>query len=195
MQKKVCKRCGKELELNLFYKKTSKKDGLTIYCKSCTTIEHKKYNELNKEATRLTKLKYNEVNKEARLRQHKEYHSKNKDKYVIWEQNRRARKLSLPNNLTSNQWEIIKECFNNECAYCGKQKPLVQEHFLALSNNGEYTVNNIIPSCQGCNCSKGNKYFYEWYPKYKCYNAKREKTILKFLHYNKNNEQQLAFTI
>mgnify|MGYP003489420683 CR=1 FL=1 len=82
----------------------------------------------------------------------------------------------------------IKLEFNNKCAYCGKEKPLSQEHFVALSKGGEFTINNIIPSCQNCNSSKRATDFFEWYPKFKHYSKKREQIILKFLNYNNTKE-------
>lgn len=87
------------------------------------------------------------------------------------------------------QWEEIKKHFDYKCAYCGKDLPLAQEHFLALSKEGEYTLNNIIPSCKSCNSSKATKDFFKWYPNYKNYSKKRERAILKFLGYTDENQQ------
>ena len=109
-------------------------------------------------------------------------------------QRREARKRSLECNLTAKQWLDIKLQFDNKCAYCGKELPLAQEHFLALSKSGEYTVNNIICACKTCNSSKSNKDFFTWYPKYKYYSKKRERFILKFLNY-KDGIQQITLAI
>ena len=109
-------------------------------------------------------------------------------------QHRRALKRMLPSTLTISQWESIKQAFNNECCYCGKGLPLAQDHFIPLSKGGEYTTNNIIPSCKSCNTSKYNRDFFIWYPKYRFYSKKRETIILKYLNY-KNKIQQLTFTI
>lgn len=35
METKICKKCGKELPLDKFYKNKSQKDGLGYYCKDC----------------------------------------------------------------------------------------------------------------------------------------------------------------
>ena len=112
------------------------------------------------------------------------------DIFIVSAQKRRAAKKQLSNSLTTKQWNKIKEHFDNKCAYCGKELPLAQEHFIPLSDGGEYTHNNIIPACKSCNSSKKNKSFFDWYPKYKRYSKKREKNILKFLGY-KNEVQQL----
>lgn len=105
--------------------------------------------------------------------------------------NRRALKKDLPNTLTESQWENAKKQFDNKCAYCGKEKPLEQDHFVALKNGGEYTHNNIIPACKNCNCRKSAKDFFTWYPKFKHYSKKRETKILKYLGYT-NGIQQLS---
>lgn len=104
-------------------------------------------------------------------------------------QRRRSLKRKLETTLTLNQWENIKIHFNNKCCYCNRELPLEQEHFIALSVMGEYTINNIIPACKSCNASKSNKIFNEWYPKYKYYSKKREKIILSFLGYTKGIQQ------
>jgi len=162
--------------------------------KEATAITRKTYRENNKESIKTYHKTYSANNKETMARQTSKYQKNNRDKCNIKEQRRRARNKLLPNNLTSIQWEYIKTMFNNKCAYCGQQKPLAQEHFLALSKGGEYTLNNIIPVCLACNSSKKDKDFFIWYKDYKHYSKGRETKILKYLHYN-NRVQQLAFTI
>lgn len=161
--------------------------------------EHKKRYYLdNKESIKESRKEYSSIyyknNKEDLCKNNKKYKKNNRPRLNILNQKRRAVKKELPHTLTIKQWEDIKVLFNNKCAYCGKELPLVQEHFIPLSKGGEYTTNNIIPSCQSCNSSKGNKDFFEWYPKYKYYSKKREKIILKFLNY-KDNIQQLTLTL
>lgn len=115
-----------------------------------------------------------------------------KDKKLIAEQKRRARKMFLPASLTVEQWESIKIHFGNKCCYCGSDGKLEQDHFIPLSKGGEYTANNIVPSCPSCNYSKNKNYFHEWYPTSGKYNKAREKQILKYLDYNMG-KQQLKF--
>ena len=133
---------------------------------------------------------YREANKEKAKGYTNKY---NKTKHNINTQKRRTRKLLLIATLTDTQWSQIKNSFNNKCAYCGKELPLAQEHFIPLSKGGEYTLNNIIPSCKHCNSSKCDRDFFSWYLKYEYYSKERETKILKYLHYE-NNNQQLALT-
>ena len=111
----------------------------------------------------------------------KQYHQEHLDQYVIYTQKREALKKLLPATLTINQWKNIKTHFNNTCAYCGEELPLAQEHFIALSKGGEYSITNIIPSCQSCNSSKSTKNFFIWYSKYKYFSKERELKILDYL--------------
>ncbi len=132
--------------------------------------------------------------KESRAAEGKRYRAKNKVKLAILSQKRRARKRELPSTLTKEQWENIKIIFAHRCCYCGGQKPLEQEHFIPLSNGGEYTTNNIIPACRDCNLSKSDSSFFDWYPRQRFYSKERERRILKFLNY-KGEAQQLSIFI
>jgi len=210
-QTKICSKCGKELELNLFSKNTKCKDGLNSWCKKCRKEYMKQYHKDNKErdikcaktyykAHKVDIAKYkksydienkneiSEYKKQNRERkrasiaiQVMNWKRNNKDKVNISKQNRRAKKRLLPSTLTFKQWESTKGYFDNQCCYCGQEALLTQEHFIPLSKGGEYTVNNIIPSCQRCNSSKGNREFATWYSKQFYYSKKRELAIKDFL--------------
>lgn len=222
MKTKICSVCGKELPATKehFYKDKRGKFGFYAKCKECHCKKTKNYYQRNEEFYK----KYRDEHKEDMLKYNKEYRKKykeklnarkreyyqnnkhiyrrlsrkyskeNKDLININNQKRRAKKRKLPSNLSKNKWDKIKLHFNNKCAYCGQEKNLHQEHFIALSKGGEFTHNNIIPACKSCNCSKGNKDFFEWYPKQNTYSKKREKKILKFLNYD-NGIQQLKLTL
>lgn len=166
----------------------------------------KQYRLANKEAIALMKRKYQEDNRETineRKRQYyrenwdafRRYRIANKDAIVrrnrIYFHNRRAIMRRLPHTLTVDQWENIKHDFGNKCAYCGKELPLEQDHFVPLKKGGEYSHNNIIPSCKSCNSSKGDKNFPEWYQRQIFYNKSNELRIFRYLGY-KNNRQQLS---
>ena len=158
--------------------------------KESIKILKKRWYQNNKKEIATKSIIYRETNKKTIKIYFDKYRKNNLDKYRINGQRRRTKERSLPSTLTLLQWRTIKQYFNNECAYCGKEKPLAQEHFISLNNGGEYTINNIVPSCKSCNSSKGPKDFFEWYPTYKNHSFKRENIILKFLNY-KNGQQQL----
>ncbi|MDU4890988.1 MAG: HNH endonuclease [Clostridium sp.] len=221
MRTKVCKMCGKELSIESFNIRKGYKDGYNTKCKKCEVRynqeyykkhkaeldeKHKKYRENNKEYLSNLRKQYYKSNKEKELVQAKMWRNKNKDKIrnsskrwyecnkgkVLVKNQRRRTKLSeLPATITNEQWIQIKNDFKNKCAYCGRKLPLHMEHFIPLSKGGEMTVNNIIPSCKSCNCSKGTKLFHEWYKEYEHYDVTREKHIYKYLRYVNSGIQQL----
>lgn len=205
MKMRKCCICGKEYPATTeyFYKKYKNKDVLDCRCKKCKSVVKKAYynkkdssEKAREYAKKWTKENYTRKRKTDKTRYNK---IKNTTRYKELknkiEHKRKAIKKNLLCNFTIEQWEKCKEYFNNRCAYCGAEMPLTQDHFIALSKGGEYTSNNIIPSCQRCNSSKSNKDFFEWYPKSKYYSKEKEEKILKYLHYNKNKIQQLKLNI
>lgn len=164
----------------------------SIYKKSNEIIiktRNIEYQIKNKEFISIYKKIYYQKNIKALKKYRSQYSKDNRGKLNIISQKHRNLKLKLPSTLTEEQWNQIKLYFNNLCCYCGKEKPLQQEHFYCMNNGGEYTINNIVPSCKSCNCSKGIKPFGMWYKTYKNYSKKRELIILKFLGYSDKNQQ------
>jgi hypothetical protein len=203
------KQKAKEYYLKNREEKLSKAKEYRENNKEKIKIYKKEYELINKEYIREYKKRYREENKEKIAKQQKEYYKKNKierfnylkrwykdnpDKKRMYSQRREALKKNVASNLNIEQWEAIKKKFNYRCAYCGGENKLEQEHFIPLHKGGEYTINNIIPACKSCNCSKQDKNFFEWYPKQEFYSEDREDKILSFLNYSKD-EQQLKILI
>jgi len=224
METKICTQCREEKTIDMYCKTHTTKGGYKAACKSCTAkydkqhhidnlqrdrkyhqvyyknniekekASHKNYRTQNVDKIKISSRKYYEDNIEKTRLYGQRYRKENPEKACIKAHNYRAKKSMLPHTLTIEQWESIKLSFDNSCAYCGKKMFLTQEHFIALNKGGEYTTNNIIPSCQSCNCSKIDRDFFEWYPKFRHYSKKRETFILEHLQYI-NETQQLALTI
>ena len=80
MENKVCSKCNEEKDICNFNKDKKRKDGLTVYCKSCTKIMSSNYYKNNKEKLSIIKKEYWNKNKEEinlkRLEYHKIYNSK-----------------------------------------------------------------------------------------------------------------------
>jgi 5-methylcytosine-specific restriction endonuclease McrA len=57
----------------------------------------------------------------------------------------------------------LKELFNNQCAYCGKNSPLTLDHFVPSSKGGPDCLGNLVPACLSCNSSKQDRNPEEWY--------------------------------
>ena len=107
---KICNDCGKELNTITFSKNKNTKDGLSVYCKKCTSkqkkeyykansdkvkndsskyykmnTEHceqyrKMYKEQNTQYSRTYNKKYCKENRERLLKEHKKYYKENLDK-------------------------------------------------------------------------------------------------------------------
>lgn len=159
------------------------------------TRRKKIYNTNNRDKNSASKKLWNEIHKEENKITRKEWESKNKDKVSLYKRLREAKQKQLPATLTVEQWQSVKDHFGNKCAYCGRKSFLTKDHFRPLSLGGEYTINNIIPACTSCNSSKSDRPFETWFVKYKYYSKQREQEILKFLNYDKNNNQQLSLVL
>lgn len=143
----------------------------------------KEHPEWNRERGRICARKFRELHPDILLERNRNHRENNRDMYAAYSELRRSKKRMLLSTLTPQEWKVIKNKFYNVCAYCGSKCNLVQDHFIPVKFGGEYTHNNIIPSCVSCNSSKATRSFFVWYPSYKHYNIKREKLILKFLNY------------
>lgn len=150
------------------------------------------YREKHREALLAKDKEYNKNNRERRREYERDYYKQNPDKLRGKHNRRRSRRSGLKANLTTEQWEQICSIFSFTCAYCGQLSDLEQEHFVPLTQGGEYTQDNIIPACRSCNASKNDKDFFEWYPQQVFYTRERESRILQHLGYNKNKQSLSA---
>ncbi|MZK53643.1 HNH endonuclease [Clostridium beijerinckii] len=184
----ICKRVYPTIS-KYFTKDKKTKDGLTSMCKICKSKSDEEYRIKNKDKISVQRKEKYKENPLPQLKRCRIYRKNNRDTCNIISQRYEARKRKIVNNFSVEQWNEVKRKFDNKCAYCGRKLPLAQEHFVPVSKGGEYTINNIVPSCKSCNSSKNNSDFFEWYPKQNFYSFKREKYILKYLGYKENAQQ------
>lgn len=202
---KHCKTCSQTLPIESFpICKTKSKDGYASKCKTCKNkLAVNTYDpEQEKERTRPhlekrygQKKVYYELNREKIDKKKREYRKTNGYKQLkrFSNEKRRTKKQLLEYNFSKKQWKECINHFDGLCCYCGEQVEILSmDHFIPLSKGGEWTLNNIVPSCISCNSSKQHTDFSVWYPKHKSYSKQREQKILKYLNYNENNMQQLA---
>lgn len=200
---KFCNSCNEILPNEVFPVLSKAKDGYASRCKTCKSKYARKVYDSEKEKKRTDPFL------EKRYAQKKFYYQKNRvklseqkkdyrktDNYKILKrysnEKRRTKKMLLESSFTKKQWSECVKHFNNTCCYCGDEVNILSmDHFIPLSKGGEWTVNNIVPSCMSCNSSKRAIDFFKWYPKQKNYSKQREQKILKYLNY-KDHTQQLA---
>lgn len=76
---KICTKCNNEKEYLLFSKDSTKKDGLSSWCKLCQSNNHKIYREENKKEIATKKKLHYELNKEKVAKRGAEYYRENRD--------------------------------------------------------------------------------------------------------------------
>lgn len=85
------------------------------------------------------------------------------------------------------EWrKMIKEKWNNECAYCGHKENLTIDHVVPRSKGGGDFVTNVICSCKSCNNAKGRTDVMEWYEKQDFFTEARKNAILEWTSAKKN---------
>jgi 5-methylcytosine-specific restriction endonuclease McrA len=179
-----------------FYGNKASPDGLYSVCKTCRDDISRKWYEANREQkaelsrqwyqrnvekAREQNRRYNEANKSRRAARAKLYYRTNKqqinEQNRKWRQNNptkaqmiveryRARKQSLPDTFTAEQWIACLEYHHYCCAVCGNQlRDLFgsivphADHWIPLSlDECPGTVaENMVCLCSDCNLSKNAK--------------------------------------
>lgn len=196
---------------DFFYKQkvNTKKTGsfykLMSWCKECIKEAQAKRNKLNKDEYKEYQKEYREANKEKHHKQIKkwkaqnseyfkqymrDYRKNNKDKIKYYNDYKSMHKA---HDISLEEWEVCKEYFNSECAYCGielsehyvnfgggvKRTDFHKEH---VNHEGENDISNCVPSCKSCNSKKWTFAFEDWYSEDNpIYNDKRKGRIMDWL--------------
>ena len=73
----------------------------------------------------------------------------------------------MPKDVKHDVWSMLRdECFaehGRTCVYCGKAPATVIDHVLPESRGGKSTPDNLLPSCNSCNITNGNRTHWEWF--------------------------------
>lgn len=185
---KTCSTCLKSLPLSDFRTARANRDGLTGQCRACLRAYQATYREANREQILECARRYRERNPEkvrdARRawkaspsgraeRQSIEYRVKAIERTRRWNEanplrGRIGRAASHANkkygHLGTFAVAEALELFDGnrgKCAYC--PAPATElDHVIPLSRGGENTIDNLLPSCESCNASKGNKPLFTW---------------------------------
>ena len=190
-----CKECIKERSRkSINSRKELIKEYQSQYKKDNTEKNnqyHREYTQNNKDKRSEISKKSYEKNKEKKKEYSRIYLSTEKGRQINCqkEQRRRSRKKGLVADLTINEWNNTLEYFkdnscNIHCAYCDciLKKP-IQEHIIPVIKCGEFTKNNIIPSCKNCNSSKGDKSLDEFFIYSDKFTKLLYEKILAFIEY------------
>ena len=174
---KRCPKCEIVKSVDEFSKWKGTKDGLQTYCKSCSS----KYFQSEKGKKAIAKYQQSEKGKKTQAKAKAKYQQSEKGKKAIakyWQSekgkkstqrganNRKARKMALPNTLTPEQQNEIYSTFDNKCPLTGNSENLNLEHFIPLSIlHGGTCFGNLYPCDASLNMSKSNKNPLKWIQK------------------------------
>jgi 5-methylcytosine-specific restriction endonuclease McrA len=189
-QQLTYKKLNRAFKSDVYFKiKESKKEYYSKNRDKILEWSKNYYSKYKEQYIKRYKGKYRNKYKEKSKEYNHKWRQKNKEKIRIYKIKRENKKINLPSNLTSEQWEKINKSFNNCCAYCGKSGKMTVEHFIPISKGGEFTINNILPVCLSCNSSKKDRDFKKWYKLQEFYSLEREKNIYRYLGYKKDKQQ------
>jgi 5-methylcytosine-specific restriction endonuclease McrA len=105
--------------------------------------------------------------KKSRAAINRDYRNSHRDKCNAWKHNRRAREAELGGIYTDEEWQRVKDNFNNLCAECHRNVKLTVDHIVPLTKWKEWAevnkpnykwndIENIQPLCLSCNSSKND---------------------------------------
>ena len=161
---KVCYKCKEEKSIDLFYKKSSTKDGLTSHCKKCINL----YNSEKKEQKREYDYYYR-IRNRKRIKKVKDlYYLNNHELYRDKAHGRRAKVNQ--NGVFKILRKELKKLYSSPCFYCGSLNKITIDHVIPISRGGTHGIGNLVAACAFCNRSKNKKFLIEW---------KRDLTFLK----------------
>jgi 5-methylcytosine-specific restriction endonuclease McrA len=142
---------------------------------------NRKYRLSHKEQIRIYmqvySLEYNLKNKEKIASQHRSRYLENREHILAQQQQqyrehpeaqqinhvlRRARMFEALGFFTKKDFRLKCEICDNVCVYCGEEKRLGPDHVIPLARGGSNYIENILPACKQCNCTKGTKTFEEF---------------------------------
>jgi len=198
LNSKICPMCEQNKELSEYYTKI-RNDGSIYYwreCKKCVTIRSHNWEIENPEAYAISRNK--KESQPDRIEYRKEDWKRQRDSgYTLGWQRANPDKLKVYGQLhedhiiSKKEWIDEKEYFNNECAYCGLK---IEDHYftrLGITKNGDFHkdhlvhngsnyIDNCIPACKSCNCSKHTATLDEWYRKQDFFTESRYNKIIQW---------------
>ena len=143
METKICRKCGKEFELDHFYISKSNKDGYNSACKKCVCEYAKKHREENRDIIIKKSRDRYAQNKEEYSKKAKEYYQKNKEiikkrskehrinhKEYYSEYHKQYRKDNKENlRLSKKQYHYEKMSSDDVYNFCTKIRTKIYQYF------------------------------------------------------------------
>ena len=161
-----CSKCKTTKSVDEFSRNKRAPDGRRSWCKLCfkeyACSYNKTYYERNHDTGLERKRKYDDENREAINLRVKAIRKANPIPHRDQQHRRRAAKMgTCPETIVKEQWDRILLVYDSSCVYCGTKSNLTMDHVVPLSLGGTHTIDNIVPACQSCNASKGDRLLSE----------------------------------
>lgn len=164
MNTKICKKCGRELPIERFYKTKSNKSGYMNTCKECFNEYQKQYRQENKEYFNEYYQKNKEYFKEHFSERYKTVYKTPIGRAVyLVNRHKQSDKESNKGECTLTAKWIVDNIFSGQkCIFCGES----DWHKLGcdrIDNSKPHTPDNVNPCCEECNKKRGTMDFEEFY--------------------------------
>ena len=106
-------------------------------------------------------------------RYNREWRKRNPEKARLYLRvsNHKRRAAAGSAHWTRDEWLALLERYGGRCHYCGADGRMDADHRIPLSRGGSNTIENIVPACKSCNCSKNDRTEEEFWQ----YLAERER--------------------
>ena len=151
METKVCKKCGRELPIEEFYKNKGNKDGHENKCKECFKQQQKQYRHEHKEE----KAEY--------MKQYfKQYNKTPMGRAVhLVSGYRQSDKDANRGECTLTPEWMVDNIFTQPCHWCNKTD-WTKMGCDRIDNDKPHTPDNVNPCCDDCNKKRGKKTYEEF---------------------------------
>lgn len=117
----------------------------------------KEWREANPFQSTKNNRSYYQLHKAETYERGRAWNLKNPGRSAANSRRRRARLGGGILRLPGGAWQFLLDVYANRCAYCLKRTKLEQDHVAPISRGGTHSVDNIVPACQHCNRSKGDR--------------------------------------
>jgi 5-methylcytosine-specific restriction endonuclease McrA len=114
----------------------------------------------NPDKVRQTQRNYRARHPELYREATKKYYLANPEVKRALERKRKARKHNNP--IFAISTKELKRLYAGPCSYCGISGTMTLDHVVPISKGGVHGVSNLVPACNPCNSSKGQKILIEW---------------------------------
>jgi 5-methylcytosine-specific restriction endonuclease McrA len=178
---KHCPKCKEFKEINEFHKNKSMDDGLSVYCKSCSSKYDKERYPKEKENRKKNAIKWYKNNTKLALEKSYKWRKENPEKYKEAIKRYALTPKRVFSQLKSRGTKIDQKDFlewynkqEKKCTYCEIPEILIKDNkkFLMAATLGrltidrknpllDYDLENIVFCCMRCNHIKSDFFSFE----------------------------------